>query len=143
MRAGDAVREVDVVAVLPVAQPPVVERVEHQLARDTDQVERTGPIVRDERAGRREVLAQHDLVCFDGAVLVGRVLRGELLERGVEVAQLLVGITGLAQLVAALELQRLDPLADVGVGVVAQPVGRLHDVRVGVVDDPAFDVRHA
>ena len=74
MGAGDAVREVEVVAVLPVVQPPVVERVEHQLAREAEEVERRGPVLGDERAGGREVLAQHDLVGLGGAVLVRRVL---------------------------------------------------------------------
>ena len=36
----------------------------------------------------------------------------------------------------------LDAVADGGIGVVAQPVRRLHDVRVGVVDDAVGDVGH-
>ena len=70
------------------------------------------------------------------------VLRRQLHERGVEIAQLLLGVTGLLELVAARQLQRLDAVADVGVGVVPQPGRRLHDVGVRVVDDPPLDVRH-
>lgn len=33
----------------------------------------------------------------------------------------------------------LDAVANVGIGVVAQPIRRLRDVRVGVVDDPVGD----
>ena len=97
---ADAVREVDVAAVLPVVQPAVVEGVEHELAREPEQVERARAVVRDERSGRGEVLARHDLGRLVGAVVVGGVLGGEAGERGVEIAQLLVGVTGLAQLVA-------------------------------------------
>ena len=71
MRLGGAVGQVEVAAVLPVAQPTVVERVEHQLALEAEQVERTRPIVGQERAGGREVLAEHDLGLLDGPVLVG------------------------------------------------------------------------
>ena len=46
------------------------------------------------------------------------------------------GIAGLAQLVAARVAQRLDAVADAGVGVVPQPRRGLHDVGVGVVDHP-------
>jgi hypothetical protein len=51
--------------VLPVVEAAVVERVEHQLALDADEVEGPGAVLGDERSGGREVLAQHDL---DGLV---------------------------------------------------------------------------
>ena len=60
----------------------------------------------------------------------------------VEVGQLLVGVAGLAQLVAAGERQGFDAVTDRRVGVVAEPRRRLHDVGVGVVDDAVGDVRH-
>ena len=108
-----------------------------------EQVEGPGAVLGQEAAGGREVLAGHDLGLLDGAVLVGAVLGGEAVERGVEVALLLGGVAGLAQLVAARVAQRLDPVADARVGVVAQPGRRLHDVGVGVVhDEPRLVVRH-
>ena len=143
VRAGRADREVEIVAVLPVVEPPVVERVEHELAGEAEQVERPRPVLGEEAAGGGEVLAGHDLGLLDRAVLVGAVLRGQPVEGGDEVALLLVGVAGLAQLVAARVAQRLDAVADGGVGVVAQPRRRLHDVGVGVVDDEArLVVRH-
>ena len=142
MGAGRAVREVEVVAVLPVAQAPVVERVEHELAREAEQVEGARPVLGDERPRRGEVLARHDLGRFHLLVLGRGVLGPQAIERGVEVAQLLVGVAGLAQLVAARVPQRLDAVADVGIGVVTQPGRRLHEVRVGVVHDAPAAVRH-
>ena len=105
--------EVEVAAVLPVAQPPVVERVEHELAREAEQVERPRPVLGEERPGGREVLAGHDLRLLGGAVLVAAVPLGETVERGGEVALLLGRVAGLPQLVAAGIAQRLDPVADV------------------------------
>ena len=49
--------QVEVAAVLPVVQPAVVERVEHELAGEAEQVERAGPVLGEERAGGGEVLA--------------------------------------------------------------------------------------
>ena len=72
-----------------------------------------------------------------------RVAGRRAVERRVEVAQLLVRVAGLAQLVAARVAQRLDAVADRRVGVVAQPGRRLHDVGVGVVhDEPRRVVPH-
>src|SRR5437016_1769741 len=76
---------------------------------------------RDEAAGRGEVLAVHDLVGLDGAVIRGRVTRRKPLEGRPQVTQLLLGITRLAQLVAAGERERLDAVAQRRIGVVAQP----------------------
>ena len=67
---------------------------------------------------------------------------GQALEGGLEVLLLGVGVAGLAQLVAAREAQRLDPVPHGRVGVVPEPARRLHDVSVGVVDDPQRVVRH-
>ena len=58
---------------LPRREASVVERVEHELAGDTEQVEGARPVVADEAAGRGEVLARHDLGVLGGAVLVGLV----------------------------------------------------------------------
>jgi len=62
----------------------------------------------DERAGGGEVLARHDELLFFGPVLLGGVGGPEALERGGEITQLLVGVAGLAQLVAARVPQRGD-----------------------------------
>ena len=109
---GRADGELGVAAVLPVAEPAVVERVEDELAREPEEVEGPAPVLGEERAGGGEVLAAHDLGLLDGAVLVGAVLGGEPVERGDEVAQLLVDVAGLPQLVAAGVAQRLDAVAD-------------------------------
>ena len=76
--------------------------------------------------------------------VTGLVLAGEAGERGVEVALLLGPVAGLPQFVARRVGERADAVADRGVGVTAQPAGRLHDVGVGVVhDEPGLVVRHA
>ena len=100
-----------------------------------EQVERPRPVVGDERARGGEVLAAHDLGRLGGPVLVAGVAGPHPLEGPLEVAQLLAGIAGLAQLVAAGVLQRRDAVAQGRIGVLAQPAGRFHDVRVRVVDD--------
>jgi hypothetical protein len=51
-----------------------------------------------------------------------------------------LAVTGLGELVGV--AGSFDAIADVGIGVVTQPVRRLHDVCVGVVDDPIGDVGH-
>ena len=97
---------------LPVAQAAVVEGVEHELAGEAEQVERPRPVLGEERAGGGEVLAGHDLLGLDGAVLVGGRALGQPVEGGVEVPLLLGRVAGLAQLVAAGVAQRLDAVAD-------------------------------
>ena len=65
-------------------------------------------------------------------------LAAQPVERGDQVAQLLVGIAGLAQLVAArVASSGAMRSRTAGIGVVPQPGRRLHDVGVGVVDDAA------
>ncbi len=113
-----------------------MERVEHQLTREAEQVDRTPAVFGEERSRRGEVLAVHDLGRFVRCVLVGTVAFGETGERSVEVAELLVGITGLTQLVATRVPQGLDALADRRIRMVGEPAGCLHDVGVGVVHDP-------
>ena len=121
-----------------------MERVEHELAGEPEQVERPRPVLGQERARGGEVLAVHDLRRLGVEVLVAAVLLGEPGERRVEVAQLLVRITGLAQLVAPGVRQRRQPVPDLRIGVVPQPRRRLHDVGVGVVhDQPRRVVPHA
>ena len=142
MGTRGSVREVEIAAVFPVVQAPIVERVEHQLTLEPEQVEHAWSVVGDERTGRGEVLARHDLRGLGRAVLVGRVLTGDLLERRVQVPKLLVRITGLLQFVPAREREGLDAITDARVGVVTQPRGRFHDVRVSVVDDPSAHVGH-
>ena len=63
-------------------------------------------------------------------------------KEAIEVALLLGGVAGLAQLVPARVAQHGQPVPVGGLGVVAQPGRRLHDVGVGVVDDPALGVGH-
>ena len=135
MRAGGAERELDVTAVLPVAQASVVERVEHELAREPKEVERPRPVVGQERAGGGEVLAVHDFGRLVGGVLVRPVAVREPFERGVEIAKLLIRVAGLAQFVAARVAERLDAVSQGGVRVGDQPARRLHDVGVGIVHD--------
>jgi len=119
-----------------------VERVEHELGAEAEQVEGAGPVLGEERAGGGEVLAAHDLGRLLGGVLGGAVLRRQAVEGGGEVALLLGDVAGLAQLVAAGVAQCVDAVPDARVGVVAQPRRRLHDVGVGVVDHPPRHVRH-
>ncbi len=127
--------QLEIAGMLPSAQPGVVEGVEDQLAGEAEQIERPATILRDERSGGGEVLAGHDLGRLVGEV-VGRSMPGcQSVERGIEIAQLLGRVAGLAELVDAGVVQRRDPLADACVGVVAQPVRRLHDMGVGVVHD--------
>ena len=73
------------------------ERVEHELARESQQLERARTVVFDERAGRREVLAQHDLRLVLGAVL-GVGVRAA---NAIDVESLPARIVGRAQLPGA------------------------------------------
>ena len=67
----------------------------------------------------------------------------EPIERLVDVAQLLVGVTRLFQFVAARVRECGDSISYRWIGVITQPVGSLHDVRIGVVHDQARGVvRH-
>ena len=54
-------------------------------------------------------------------------------EGGIEIAQLLCRIAGLAELVDAGVVECCDAVADARVGMIAQPVRRFHDVGVGIV----------
>ncbi len=101
VRAGGAQRELDIAGVLPVAQAAVVERVEHELAGEAEEVDRAAAVFGEERACRGEVLAVHDLGCFVGGVLARPVPVGQAIERRIEVAELLVGVARLAELVAS------------------------------------------
>ena len=141
--AGSPDRQLHIAGVLPVPQPTVVERVEDQLARETEQVECPAPVLGDEPAGGSEVLAGHDLGRLGLEVLGGPVAGDEPIERLVDVAQLCIRIAGLLQLVAAGVRQRRDPISDRWIGVIAKPVRSLHHVRVGVVHHEAGGVvRH-
>ena len=132
-----------VAAVLPITKPAVVKRVEDELAGEAEQVQGPAAILRHERAGCGEVLAVHDFRRLVVAVVLAGVAGAEAGEGVAEVAQLLVRVTGLAQLVAARVPQRLDAVPHRRVGVVPQPLRRLHDVGVGIVhDQPRRVVRH-
>ena len=105
--------ELEVAGVLPVAQPPVVERVEDELAGEAEQVERPRPVLGDERAGRGEVLAVHDLGGLGARGTRSTAWRSRRRPNAASRSrQLLVGVTGLAQLVAARVAQRRDALPD-------------------------------
>ena len=82
---GRADGQLEVARVLPVAQAAVVERVEHELAGEAEQVEGARPVVGDERAGGGEVLAQHDLVGLGRHLLVGVQAGDEPIEGRVQV----------------------------------------------------------
>ena len=140
---GGADGQLGVVAVLPVAQPPVVERVEDQLAREPEEVEGPGPVLGQERAGGGEVLAGHDLArprrpgtrreraCRPAG---RRRRRGRCsCSSGSPVWRSSLPLPGPSGAMRS----RTD-----GIGVVAQPRRRLHDVRIGVVDDPTRRVGH-
>ena len=86
VRAGRTERELDVARVLPVAEATVVERVEHELAREAEEIDGTPAVLGEERAGRGEVLAVHDLGSLVSGVLVGTMAFGETSERSIEVA---------------------------------------------------------
>ena len=96
------------------------ERVEHELAREAEQVERARAIVVDERSGRDEVLAQHDLRLVFGAVLGITVSLPDLLQ--IACTRLVGGSP---------HVREARP--DGGIEVGMQPVGLFHDVGVGVV----------
>ena len=136
-------RELDVAGVLPVAQPSIVKRVEHELTGEPEEIEGACSIIGDERSSGREVLPRHDLECLVVEVLGRSVTGDEPIERLIDVAQLFVGVAGLAELVASRVGQWRDPIADARIGVVAQPVRCLHDVSICIVDDqPGGVVRH-
>ena len=140
--AGGGVGQVEVAAVLEVVQAPVVEGVEQQLTSEAQEVERPGPVLGDERAGRGEVLPCHDLGVLDSPVLGGGMALPQPVEGDQEIRLLLLGAPGLAQLVAAGVGQDGQGVTEAGLGVVPEPGGGLHDVCVGVVDDPSCGVRH-
>ncbi len=140
--AGGSVREVEVGLVLPVVEPAVVERVEQQLALDADEVEHPGSVLGQERAGCGEVLAVHHVDVLVGEELVGAMSFGEPGEDLVDafLVAIVPAVAGLGEFVGV--AGPLDAVTDVGVGVVTQPVRRLHDVSVGVVGDAVRDVGH-
>jgi len=88
------------------------------------------PVLLHERAERTPVLARHDVLL--GGAPLGRIAVPSPL--GLDVA-LLAGPDGGDE-------ERLQPLADVGIGMGHEPVRRFHHVGVGVVHDATFDVRH-
>ena len=127
---------------LEVVEPTVVERIEDELTRESEQIERSGPILGNERTGSGEVLAGHDFDFLVGSVFSRPMSRPEPLERRLEVPLLLGRIAGLAELVPARIAQQRKPVPEGGFCVVPQPGRRLHDVSVGVVYDSALGVRH-
>ena len=98
------------------------ERVEHELTREAEQVERGGAVVVQERSRREEVLAQRDLGRVGGAVRRVAMQRGRALDR-----------VERAWCPRWRRSTRAGTAPGPGVEVGLQPVGRLHDVRVGVV----------
>ncbi len=140
--AGGAVGEVEVGLVLPLVQPAVVERVEQQLALHADEVEHPRPVLGQEGARGGEVLAVHHLDVLVREELVGAMAFGQAGEDLVD-ASLVAGVLAVAGLDEFVRVTGpLDAVANRGIGVVAQPVRRLHDVGVGVVDHAVGDVGH-
>ena len=129
--ARRTVDEFEIAAVLVTDEVIGEERVEDELARKAEEVERARPVFLQERAYRGPVLAGQELLF--GLLAIRRVVMAaaELVDE-----RLLAGL-------ATAEAQRLEAAANFGVGVGDEPVGRLHDVGVGVVNDAVFDVRHA
>ncbi len=144
MRPGGREGQIGVAAVFESVQAPVVERVEDQLAGKAQQVKGAWPVLGDERPGGGEVLAWIRSSASSSAryssLPCGALL--QRLERGEQVALLILRAPGLPELVAALVAQRGEAVTVGVLGVVAQPGGRLHDVGVRIVDDPAFAIRH-
>ncbi len=128
--ARRTVDEFEIAAVLVTNEVIGEERVEDELARKAEKVERARPVLLQERAYRAPILAGQELLF--GLLAVRRVVMAaaELVDE-----RLLAGL-------AAAEAQRLEAAANFGVGVGDEPVGRLHDVGVGVVYDAVFDVGH-
>ena len=128
---------------LPLIEPAVVERVEHQLALHADEVEHPWPVLGEERTGGGEVLAVHHVDVLVLEELLGAVTLRESFERGVDARLItaMVAVAGLDQFVGV--PGAFDAVTNARVGMVAQPVRRLHDVGVGVVRDAVGDVGHA
>ena len=116
MRAGEPVGEVGIVLPLGVEEVRVQEGVEDELVREAEEVERARAVLPHERTHRVPVLAQHEL--GRGPLALGRV---EMAAARLRDHGLLAGPDGGDE-------ERLRALADVGVGVGDEPVGRLHHV---------------
>ena len=127
---------------LPIAQPPVVERIEQQLARKPQQVKCSAAVFGQKRTGRSEVFSSHNLDSFSFAIGRTAMLVCESLEGTVKISELFAGVTRLAEFVAAGQRKRGNKVANVRVSVVTQPVGRFHNVRVGIVHHASRAIRH-
>ena len=137
VRPGRADGQLEVAAVLPVVQAAVVERVEHELAGEAEQVERPRPVLGEERPGGGEVLAVHDLRRLGVAVL--RRCGAVSASRANDAVEVAAAARPGSPSGAARCRRRTSASARrsriARVGVVAQPRRRLHDVGVGIVHD--------
>ena len=140
--AGRTVGELEIGRVLPVAQPAIVEGVEHQLAGEAEKVEGPRAVFGDERPRGGEVLPCHDLGRLVAAILLRGVHGAEPVERRNQVAGLLVGVARLPEFVASRVPKWLDPVPDTGIGVIAEPCRSLHDMGIGIVRNSPAVVRH-
>ncbi len=122
LRARDRHRQLVIAVAVEAQRVRTRERVEHELTREAEEVERAGAILVEERARGEEVLAQRDLRFVVGAVRRIVVQRRRPLDR-VAGRGVLVGVGP--------HLREPGPGGLVEVG--GEPIGRLHDVRVGVV----------
>ena len=129
--AREAVRVVHIVGALGHQQGLVHERVEHELALEAEQVERARAVLLQERAGRRPVLADHELRRVVRAVGGIGVLGAEPREQPLVLARCERRHEALRQARAHGRLRTR-----------AQHLRGLHHVRVGVVH-ASVGIRHA
>ena len=126
MRPGEAVRQIEIVAVLHALQRLVGERVEDELAGDAEHVDGGGTVLGDEGTRGLEVLAKPDLLFVVATELGIAVAAAEVLDDLVLARAVVVDPESDGELV--------DPVAHVGISVLGEQVRRLQEVRVGVVD---------
>jgi hypothetical protein len=122
--------EVEVAAALVADEVVGEKRIEDELAREAEEIERARPVFLQKRAHRAPVLARQEL------------LFGLLAVRGVAMAPAEVVDERFLAGLATAEAQRLEAVANLGIGVGDEPVGCLHDVGISVVHDAVFDVGH-
>ena len=130
MGAGQAVGVLEVAAVLGPLELLVGEGVEHELAGEAEQVERARTVVRDEGSRRPPVLAEHDLLLVEGAVVGVGVLPAGVVDERLLTRRHRGDVEG------------PHALAQPRIGVPDDPFGRLDHVRIGVVDRATGRVRH-
>ena len=127
VRAGPAVQQLDVVA----RELHRRERAEHELRVEAEEVERAAAFAGIERAECAPTFRAHQVVFERGR-------RGRIAAARFGAAHCFFG-----EGTRPAEIQRPQPLAHGGVGVLHQPVVQFHQVTVGVVVRAALGVHHA